>query len=718
MKSFLFAALLTRHLHFARGHPSAGRVKVKDALSPAFAVLVENTLVPTAVESGPSYLLLLEPQPQEEATAACDALAETLARGEDIALFQPLLSALAQNAEISILSKLWLHGQDGKCVAYNLDNNSTSTTEPYAPNTSKPSARIQPHTRPVSNSRLKVAMSSSGIPYAKPPVGERRLMNPERMDMLPSTQRAEESVYDATAFKPLCPQEMAPNATPDLPHPDYAISEDCLYLNVYTPLVPMQSPSDSGLLPVLVWIHGGSNYYGGSSLPFYLGMNVASRGRTVVVSFNYRLGILGFLDDPDGSPEIGSNQAMRDQVLALEWVRDNIRSYGGDPDKVTIFGESSGGSAVMSLFQTSFATDLFSRAIIQSGSATYSGWQRPDVQERLVRMFLDIADCKDLHCIKYNRTTSEILLFQSRLLSQAQDVFPHGQVNPLEPFRAVIDGDLIEEDWGTALAGGRYNRVPTLVTYTKDEFGLVLQTNKTLKDAPPISYTTAVRFLSTFLLGEERTEKVLSTPSLGFSRNLVNAPDVTDALVQFTTDITYRCSSEIYAGALERYSPDVWEVSWDIGLPRFLSGSICGEGSGRACHAAELPILFGSADYANISGDVLGEANYYDQARDTIDLYSGFARDGILALHGEMYPRRGGNGLRDVLHWGDEPVSVPGGVRWGVCMKMEELGLYDRLYYPHRGLGDVAGGRSLEGVQERRQELQHRLASEARHEDL
>lgn len=473
---------------------------------------------------------------------------------------------------------------------------------------------------------------------------------------------------------------MGPNATPDLQNPDYPISEDCLYLNVYTPMLPEANAPD--LLPVLVWIHGGSNYYGGSSMPFYLGMNLASRRPLVVVSLNYRLGALGFLSDPTRPLGFGSNQAMRDQIMALNWVQEHIKSFGGDPARVTIFGESSGGSAVMSLLQTPLAKGLFAGAIVQSGS-TWSGWQRPQVQASLTQMFLDLAGCKDLSCVKNERTTSEILEYQGRLFSKAQDVFPRGQVNFVEPVRPYIDHDLITEDWDTALANGRYHKVPTLVTYTRDEFGLILQANETFKESPT-NYSTAAGFLATFLLGEERTRQVLDTPELGFDRSLIHAPDVTDPFIQLTTDLGYRCSSEIYASLLERHNRNVWEVSWDIGLPQFLGGKICGNGTRRACHAAELPILFGSAGYANISShDALASVNYFQQARDTIDLYSNFVYDGELSINTTEYPQRGGDAARNVLHWNDMPASTGGGVRWEICQKMEEMKLYDRLHYPY-----------------------------------
>ncbi|KAI9370352.1 carboxylesterase type B [Aspergillus egyptiacus] len=686
--------------------------------SPAFTVLVDNTLEPTTVQSSPSYLLLREDHTHEHAAAACNTLGEVLASVHDVPFLQPLLSLHLGATDEERSRPIWLGENEGACIAYSLPKNHTSSVEctrplralctntaEYQTGVSLPSNRrhvfVDTTQGRVKGFRDRLTARFQGIPYAKPPIGERRLKNPERLHRLPGGDK--EGVYDATKFSALCPQDMTPNATPDLQNPHYPISEDCLYLNIYTPTLP---ESDSpGLLPVVVWIHGGSNYYGGSSLPFYLGMNLASRGSVVVVSLNYRLGALGFLSDPSKPSDIGSNQALRDQLMGLEWVREHIQSFGGDPRRVTIFGESSGGSAVMSLLQTASAKDLFSRAIVQSAS-TWSGWQRPQVQTDLTRMFLDLAGCDDVECVKSHRTMREILEYQDRLFSKAQEVFPRGEVNFVEPFRAFIDDDLITEDWDTALQHGRYHKVPTLVTYTRDEFGLIVQANETLNDGP-LDYTTAVDFLATFLLGEERTRQVLDAPELGFDRSLMHTPDVTDPFIQLTTDLGYRCSSEIYAGGLDRHNRNVWEVSWDIGLPQFLGGRICGNGTQRACHAAELTILFGSANYANISSSGLASVNYFQQARNTIDLYSNFAHDGELSINATYYPRRGGNQVRNVIHWDDTPASTRGGVRWEICQKMEEMKLYDRLHYPYLPVAGYADAREDQGS------LQHPMVAGA-----
>jgi para-nitrobenzyl esterase len=209
-----------------------------------------------------------------------------------------------------------------------------------------------------------------GIPFAAPPTGELRWRAPQ-----PPTAR--DGMIDATAFAPACPQDQgnpdwyrdvathfgaAPDIIPELTN----ISEDCLYLNVWT---ARSDPAERA--PVMVWIHGGSNVNGWAYEPNYLGHRLAEQG-VVVVSINYRLGALGFLAHPNlnglGAAEGATNAGLLDQMAALEWVRRNIGAFGGDPDRVTVFGESAGGGNIHALMRAPGAEGLFDRAIIQSGA--------------------------------------------------------------------------------------------------------------------------------------------------------------------------------------------------------------------------------------------------------------------------------------------------------------------------------------------------------------
>jgi para-nitrobenzyl esterase len=205
-----------------------------------------------------------------------------------------------------------------------------------------------------------------GVPYAAPPIGRLRWAAPE-----PAAWRS--GRRDATRFAAGCFQDdyntvwyrrvgRAFGADPDV-FQDPPFSEDCLYLNVWTPALATRDPR-----PVLVWIHGGSNKSGWSFEPNYDGENLAATGDVVVVSVAYRLGILGFFSHPSlhGSAA-PANFGLLDQIAALRWVREHIRAFGGDPTRVTVAGESAGGADIGYLIASPLARGLFRRAIIQSG---------------------------------------------------------------------------------------------------------------------------------------------------------------------------------------------------------------------------------------------------------------------------------------------------------------------------------------------------------------
>ena len=202
-----------------------------------------------------------------------------------------------------------------------------------------------------------------GIPYALPPVGERRWRAPEAPVAWGGTR-------EALAFGNHCPQfASAFGGVSDIPAGAVSGSEDCLYLNVYAPRME-RSAAARAKLPVMVWIHGGGNVIGSSN--FYDGGRLAQTHDVVVVTINYRLGPLGWfrhaaLREGATPGEQSGNFATLDLVRALEWVRDDVAGFGGDPGNVTIFGESAGGTNVFTLLLSPLASGLFQRAIVQSG---------------------------------------------------------------------------------------------------------------------------------------------------------------------------------------------------------------------------------------------------------------------------------------------------------------------------------------------------------------
>ncbi|NCF63434.1 MAG: carboxylesterase family protein [Gammaproteobacteria bacterium] len=210
------------------------------------------------------------------------------------------------------------------------------------------------------------ALSWRGIPYAQPPVGALRWKAPRALKPL-------DEVFTATQFGDMCSQLGTPLLDIDPSLYGKAVgSEDCLTLNIWSPPAQAASEQNSRQLPVMVWIHGGSNVGGSSSL--YYGGNLALQQEVVVVTINYRLGLLGFFSHPalreaaQSELDRSSNFGILDIVQSLKWVRENIAAFGGDPSNVTLFGESAGAMNTVTLLYSPLGKGLFHKAIVQSGS--------------------------------------------------------------------------------------------------------------------------------------------------------------------------------------------------------------------------------------------------------------------------------------------------------------------------------------------------------------
>ena len=269
-----------------------------------------------------------------------------------------------------------------------------------------------------------------GIPFAKPPVGELRFEPPQPAERWTG-------VYPALAFGPVFPQSYDKTEPSSL----YFQDEDCLRLNVWTPAV------DDAKRPVMVFIHGGGYLWGSSMDPLYDGSNLARRGEIVVVSFNYRMGALGYLDlsaiGGDAYADSG-NLAVLDQVAALRWVYENIASFGGDPGNVTIFGESAGAGSVATLLTVKPAHGLFRRVISQSGALRITRSQ--EYARAVTRRFLELAHATDVAGLKA-RSQDAILEAQERLIKEAGLASDRlfgpvrdGRIVPQDPLRAVAEG--------------------------------------------------------------------------------------------------------------------------------------------------------------------------------------------------------------------------------------------------------------------------------------
>jgi para-nitrobenzyl esterase len=276
-----------------------------------------------------------------------------------------------------------------------------------------------------------------GLPYAAPPTGNLRWRPPQPAARWKGTR-------DATTFGPSCPQALEHN--PFLP--PGPISENCLYLNVYTPAAGTHSGDGR---PVLVWIHGGGLVQDGARN--YDGTKLAADG-TVVVTINYRLGALGFLAHPALASRPGGpagNYVLMDQQAALRWVQRNIARFGGDPHNVTLAGQSAGGLSVLAQMVSPGARGLFQRAIVQSG--TFALTQQPlAAAEAAGEAFAKNVGCADqtAACLRSAPV--------SDLVSNFGVEIP-----------GVVDGSVLTQSIGTALARGRFARVPVINGITHDE---------------------------------------------------------------------------------------------------------------------------------------------------------------------------------------------------------------------------------------------------------
>ncbi|MEU7631568.1 carboxylesterase/lipase family protein [Nocardia sp. NPDC049220] len=396
------------------------------------------------------------------------------------------------------------------------------------------------------------------IPYAAPPLGDLRFRAPRPVDPW-------SGVRQATAFTSAAMQHRSGARTG--PRSFQPTSEDALTLNVTMPTRPSAVPR-----PVLLFIHGGGYLTGTSALALYSGSRLALRGDAVVVSLNYRLGAFGYLDFSEfGTPEhpFDTNLGLRDQVAALEWVRTNIAAFGGDPDNVTIFGESAGAHAVLTLLTTPAANGLFHRAIAQSAPADWA--VTADEARVFARRCVAALGATPDTATTALRTAgaNDIRRAVDRTINQVLREQPG-----LYPACPVVDGDYLPRAPIDAISAGTAHRVPLIIGTTRDEGTLFARFIDELPTSP--------ERLRTALAGSgDNAESRIAAAYSGYPRS--------KAAVRAGGDFTFWRPSVTVMEGHSRHAP-TYAYRYDF-APRALH--LAGLG---ATHASDLIPVFGAAD--------------------------------------------------------------------------------------------------------------------------
>jgi para-nitrobenzyl esterase len=416
-----------------------------------------------------------------------------------------------------------------------------------SPGETRPEVRV--HAGVLKGTLDKGVSAYKGIPYAKPPVGELRWR-------APVAATAWKGVRDATAFGAACLQApWSPNGLYSGAKP-LPLSEDCLTLNVW-------APAGAKKLPVMVWIHGGALSGGSSSEPLYDGTKLAQRG-IILVSINYRLGLLGFLAHPALSAEahgLSGNYGLLDQIEALRWVRDNIGAFGGDPRQVTIAGESAGGLSVIALMTSPPARGLFARAITESG---YMPSYRALNEDTLG---LPSAEAGGAALGKAAGVSTAAELRAADLMT----LYKAGVATGWQP-EPVIDGFVLKRQFADSFARGEQARVPVLAGFNEGEI-------RSLRFLAPKAPATQVAYQADVQgrFGAEAAAFLAIYPGADPRADAMNS--IRDGLYGWAAQNVVRQQAAMGQGAYLYY----FRHSTPAELARDLA----------AFHASELPYIFG-----------------------------------------------------------------------------------------------------------------------------
>lgn len=388
-----------------------------------------------------------------------------------------------------------------------------------------------------------------GIPFAAPPVGPLRFRPP-------APHPGWTGVRPATASAPIPPQNPSRlrNVLGDYVLPQ---SEDCLTLDVIRP-ANLSAPA-----PVLVWLYGGAFVTGGTAIPWYDGTGFAANHGIIFVAPNYRLGAMGFLAHPDLGP---GNAGLRDQVSALRWVRDNIAEFGGDPERVTVVGQSAGAMSVFGLLAHAPAAPLFHQAVLQSGR--FNSLASKEQMDAAGEAFLATADRRPeaLRALPVD----ELLALQGKAIRENAEFAVTST-----PFRPAADGEYVPKDTLAAAVEGARGKC-VMLGWTRDELSAFFA------DDPQVAAAGPAQIAAAF----ERHWGDNAEAGMAFVKARAPGGAVPRTLALGVNECTFAGSTVAFAEALAEISPP-WLYRFDWGAPsnRF-----------AATHCVELPFVFDNTE--------------------------------------------------------------------------------------------------------------------------
>ncbi|KAK7055757.1 carboxylic ester hydrolase [Favolaschia claudopus] len=553
---------------------------------PGVSLLFQNDRNWTNYGNLPSALLFHEAASYDDALATCKANNETLLSHASLKFLTKQFTYLEYLKDATPTTRYWISSGEKGRQPSSVAPLGTTRTNPHeklqflctnsAPHTTKvdtdfsssPRTTVKSNGVTYTGTRDHLTFRFMGVPYAQPPVGPLRFQYPQPWNG---------TAVDATFFKPVCLQYgyFGSNEFGLMP---WGNSEDCLTLHIFTPYIPSSNKpgkSAPALKPVLFWIHGGGNTQGTGEDATFDGGSLVSRTDSVVVTIDHRLNIFGYLGIDD---TIKGNFAIADKVAALQWTHDNIAAFGGDPNRVMIFGQSAGGSSVIELVKTLKAKGLFSAAISQSGGG--------GPVQNYTAAAAAVVPTLNQYC---NSTGVERLACLQAL--PAETIL--NITNTVTSWSGVVDGVYVPDDTITQVnqGPGGVNSVAYMAGFMPDEGQSLLGTSI----APNMT-----DFNPGVIVGQELGNKIEASGLWNISESFTPY----NATINVFTDFLLTCGAEemITAAAAANTFPSlyVYEMHRGYALSYYNPYNLCTFPVGNTeppyyrCHSGDLYEVFGT----------------------------------------------------------------------------------------------------------------------------